>query len=158
MYSPVICVSFVFVLSVFGLSDAIPVQQQQQQHPKDAATAENGFATVVWSVMDECFDEDSAQPTAVCIKSKALTALDRVLSKSTVIITDGVALSARAGKSLPVDQQAEKADRAALDAAKNSDEKNALLDDMLVSRMEQIVSTRSIVMDDVEGEHNFIII
>lgn len=141
-------------LAVFGLVNAIPMRQQQQQQQKDNnhPAAESGFSTVFWSVMDDCFGEDSDQPAAVCLKYKALTAMDRVLSKPTVTVVDGVALFARSGKALPVDVQAEKNDRAALDAAKDPDQKNALLDDMLFNRMEQIVSTRTIVMDGPNGE------
>lgn len=107
--------------------------------------------------MDDCFDEDSDQPAAMCLKSKALTAMDRVLSKPAVTVVNGLTLSARSGKSLSVDVQAAKNDRAALDATKDSDQKNALLDDMLFNRMEQIVSTRTIVMDGPNGEEGELI-
>jgi len=123
----------------------VPAQQQQQRQ-------EEGFGAVLWSVLDDCFgDADSA---TVCLKSKALTALDRALGKPAVTLADGVTLTARAGKSLAVDPQADRADRTALDAAPDADSKNALLDDMLASRMERLMSTRTIVLDgaDQEGE------
>jgi len=108
-------------------------------------------------VLDDCFGDGggpSADPAAVCLKSKALTALDRALGKPTVTVAEGVTLTARAGKSLAVDPQAERADRAALEAATDADSKNALLDDMLASRMDRLMSTRTIVLDGAgqEGE------
>lgn len=150
--SAVLRVSFVYVLAV-GLVRAVPMQPSMQP-PEDVATT--GYTTVLWSVLNDCFDSDSAVPVTVCLKSKALTALDRALSKPTLAIADGVALSARAGKAMVFDQQAEKADRAALEAAKDADQKNALLDDMLANRMDRLVSSRTIVLDgsiaDQEGE------
>ncbi|VVC37917.1 Protein of unknown function DUF1676 [Cinara cedri] len=128
-----------------GLASASPAQQQQE----DAGGAA-GLGTVLWSVLDNCFDPDSTEPAAVCLKLKALTALDRALAKPNVAIVDGVSLAARAGKSL-TEPHTEKADRAALDAAKDPEHKNALLDDMLVGRMDKLVSTRTIVLDGQEG-------
>lgn len=150
-YSPV-SVTFVCVaLAVTGFAATVPTQQPQRD---DAPPSSAGYGAVLWSVLDDCFD-DSDEPATVCLKSKALTALDRALAKPTLAITDGVTLSARTGKSLPVDVQAEKADRAALDAAEDSDKKNALLDEMLASRMDRLMSTRTIVLDGAanqEGE------
>lgn len=146
----VTCIRVSFVVCAFavhGLANAVSTQ------PENGATADgSGYATVVWSVLEDCFDVDSTEPATVCLKSKALTALDRALSKPTVTVVDGVALAARAGKSLPVDQQAEKTDRAALDAAKDPDHKNELLDDMLAIRMNRLMSTRTIVFDEPEGQ------
>jgi hypothetical protein len=143
-------------LAVFGLAASVPVEQQpQQQRQEDGGAASGGFGTVLWSVLDDCFgDGDAATPATVCLKSKALTALDRALGKSAITVTDGLTLTARAGKSLSVDPQAERADRAALDAAPDADAKNALLDDMLASRMDRLMSTRTIVLDGAgqEGE------
>lgn len=151
MYSPVAVTSFVCVaLAVSGFAAAVPAPQPQQPQREDAPSS-IGYGAVLWSVLDDCFD-DSDEPATVCLKSKALTALDRALAKPTVAIADGVALSARAGKSLPTDVQAEKADRAVLDATKDSDKKNALLDEMLASRMDRLMSTRTIVLDGATGE------
>ncbi|XP_050062638.1 uncharacterized protein LOC114125013 [Aphis gossypii] len=149
-----VTISFVCVsLAVFVSSASVPAvqqppQQQQQQRQED------GFGSVLWSVLDDCFfgDGDAASPATVCLKSKALTALDRALGKSAVTLADGLTLSARAGKSLAVDPQAERAERAALDAAPDADSKSALLDDMLASRMDRLMSTRTIVMDGAGQE------
>lgn len=157
--SPSLFIRVSFVYGMFaGLALAVPMQLQQPspQQPEHNPATGNGYATVIWSVLDDCFESESAEPITVCLKSKALIALDRALSKPTLAIADGVALSARAGKSLTVDQQAEKADRMALEAAKDSDQKNALLDDMLANRMDRLMSSRTIVLDgsvtDQEGE------
>uniref|UniRef100_A0A2S2NPA5 Uncharacterized protein n=1 Tax=Schizaphis graminum TaxID=13262 RepID=A0A2S2NPA5_SCHGA len=145
-------------LAVFGLAASVPVEQQHHQQPQQHQRQEDGagsggFGTVLWSVLDDCFgDGDAATPATVCLKSKALTALDRALGKSAITVADGLTLTARAGKSLSVDPQAERADRAALDAAPNADAKNALLDDMLASRMDKLMSTRTIVMDGAGQE------
>jgi len=148
MFSP-IAISFVCVsLAVFGSTASVPQQSQQQQQQR-----EDGFGAVLWSVLDDCFgDVTSTVPATVCLKSKALTALDRALGKSAVTLTEGVTLAARAGKSLAVDPQADRADRAALDAAPDADSKNAMLDDMLASRMDRLMSTRTIVLDGVDQE------
>ncbi|XP_008189381.2 uncharacterized protein LOC103311519, partial [Acyrthosiphon pisum] len=137
-----------------------PPQGQQQSPPQQQPRQEDGagstgFGAVLWSVLDDCFgDGDSAEPATVCLKSKALTALDRALGKPAVTVADGVTLTARAGKSLAVDPQADRADHAALDAAPDADSKNALLDDMLANRMDRLMSTRTIVLDGAgqEGE------
>jgi len=146
---PPIAISFVCVsLAVFGSTASVPQKPQQQQQRQ-----EDGFGTVLWSVLDDCFgDVTSAVPTIVCLKSKALTALDRALGKSAVTLTEGVTLAARAGKSLAVDPQADRADRVALDAAPDADSKNAMLDDMLANRMDRLMSTRTIVLDGVDQE------
>lgn len=124
---------------------AVPAQTE------DGAAA--GLGTVLWSVLDACFDPDSTEPAAVCLKLKALTAMDRALAKPNVVIAEGVSLAARAGKSLPAHEpSAEQADRAALDAARDPDHKNALLDDMLAGRVDRLMSTRTIVLDGQEGE------
>ncbi|CAI6357148.1 unnamed protein product [Macrosiphum euphorbiae] len=143
---PPIAISFVCVsLAVFGSTASVPQQSQQRQ--------EDGFGAVLWSVLDDCFgDVTSAVPATVCLKSKALTALDRALGKSAVTLTEGVTLAARAGKSLAFDPQADRADRAALDAAPDDDSKNAMLDDMLANRMDRLMSTRTIVLDGVDQE------
>ncbi|XP_026818596.1 uncharacterized protein LOC113557333 [Rhopalosiphum maidis] len=146
MFSPV-TISFVCVsLAVSASAASVPAAQQQRQ--------EDGFGSVLWSVLDDCFfgDGDAATPATVCLKTKALTALDRALGKPAVTVAEGVTLAARAGKSLAVDPQAERADRAALDAAPDADAKNALLDDMLASRMDRLMSTRTIVMDGAGQE------
>ncbi|XP_022164202.1 uncharacterized protein LOC111029496, partial [Myzus persicae] len=130
-----------------------PQQPQQQRQEDGGAAASAGFGTVLWSVLDDCFgDVDAAGPATVCLKSKALTALDRALGKPALTLTDGVTLTARAGKSLAVDPQADRADRAALDAAPDADSKNALLDDMLASRMDRLMSTRTIALDGAGQE------
>jgi len=147
----VVCVA----LAVFGLAASVPVEQQPEQlHRQEEASAAGGFGTVVWSVLDDCFSGGAADAATVCLKSKALTALDRALGKSALTVVDGVTLTARAGKSLAVDPQADRADRAALDAAPDADSKNALLDDMLATRMDRLMSTRTIVLDGAgqEGE------
>lgn len=128
---------------------AVPAQQHREDG--GGASAAAGLGAVLWSVLDNCFDPDSTEPAAVCLKSKALTAMDRALAKPTVVIADGVSLTARVGKSL-AEPSTEKDDRAALDAAKDSDHKNALLDDMLTGRMDKLISTRTIVLDGQEGE------
>lgn len=134
--------------AVMAATAAVPAQPQQTE---DGAAA--GLGTVLWSVLDACFDPDSAEPAAVCLKLKALTAMDRALAKPNVVIVDGVSLAARAGKSLTVaEPSAEKADRAALDAARDPEHKNALLDDMLAGRVDRLMSTRTIVLDGQEGE------
>lgn len=154
MSLPVLLPFFCIAMAVFGLASSVPTQQQkqQQQQPQEEG-ATGGFSTVVWSVLDDCFGgEEISESASVCLKSKALTALDRALSKPTVAITDGVSLAARTGKSLQIDQQADITDRAVLDAVKDTDQKNALLDDMLASRMDRLVSTRTIVMDTPAGQ------
>ncbi|VVC37910.1 Protein of unknown function DUF1676 [Cinara cedri] len=134
----------VALAAVISQASASSAEQQQSA---------GGLGTVLWSVLDGCLGPDSTEPTAVCLKSRALTALDRALARPTVTVAEGVSLATRAGKSLPVDLlQAEKADRAALDAAKDPDHKNALLDDLLVGRLNDFVSTRSIVLDELAGE------
>lgn len=157
MYSPATAVSrrvwsvcAAIALAAVFLTAASSAEQQQ---------SDGGFGAVLWSVLDGCLDADSAEPTVVCLKSRALTALDRALARPTVTVAEGVSLATRTGKSLPVDLQlAGKADRAALDAAKDSDHKNALLDDMLVSRLNDFVNTRSIVLDDFAGQEGELII
>jgi len=128
----------------------VPAQQQEQQQQQQQ---DDGFSVVLWSVLDDCFGDGGSSAT-VCLKSKALTALDRALGKPAVTLVDGITLTARAGKSLAVDLQAERADRAALDATTDVDNKNNLLDDMLASRMDRLMSTRTIVLDGAgqEGE------
>lgn len=138
-----VCVAF----AVLGSVSSVPTQDDA---PSVSAGPGFGLGSVLWTVLDDCFDE-SAEPVALCLKSKALTALDRALSKPAVAIADGVTLAARAGKSL-ADPQTERADRAALDAAKDTGHKSALLDDMLVSRMDKLVSTRTIVLDGLTGQ------
>lgn len=136
-----------------ALATAPSSAEQQSAAAAAAAGGGGGFGTVLWSVLDGCLGVDSTEPTTVCFKSRALTALDRALARPSIAVAEGVTLAARAGKSLPADLlQAEKADRAALDAANDSDHKSALLDDMLVSRFNDFVSTRSIVLDAQEGE------
>lgn len=102
--------------------------------------------------MDDCFDE-SLEPVPVCLKTKAVIALDRALTKPTTAIIDDVALSIRASDSVHVTepQPDEAADLAALDAAKDLDHKSDLLDEMLSHRMDMLVATKTIVMDE-EGE------
>ncbi|XP_022166871.1 uncharacterized protein LOC111031299 [Myzus persicae] len=143
MFSP-IAISFVCVsLAVFGSTASVQPQQTQQRQ-------EDGFGAVLWSVLEDCFGDVGS--VTVCLKSKALTALDRALGKPALTLTDGVTLAARAGKSLAVDPQADRADRAALDSAPDADSKNAMLDDMLASRMDRLMSTRTIVLDGVDQE------
>lgn len=147
--SPVAVTSlFCVALAVSGLADPVPAQQPPRE---DAAAA--GFGTLLWSVMDDCFD-DWPEPVTLCLKSKALTALNRALSKPTVPIVDGVALSTRASKSMQDAAEPrpdETADLAALDAVQDLDHKSALLDDMLASRIDRLLSTRTIVLDE-EGK------
>ncbi|KAL5236582.1 hypothetical protein ACI65C_003992 [Semiaphis heraclei] len=162
--------TYVFALSlicaiasaVIGIATSVPpppppqqLQQQQQllqlhQQRHEEGAGSMGLSAVLWSVLDDCFgDVDSA---TVCLKSKALTALDRALGKPALTLADGVTLTARAGKSLAVDPQADRTDRAALDAAPDADSKNSLLNDMLASRMDRLVSTRTIVLDGAGQE------
>ncbi|XP_025195708.1 uncharacterized protein LOC112594909 [Melanaphis sacchari] len=146
---PFVCVAW----AVIATASVPPPPQQQRQ--EDGGASSTGYGAVLWSVLDDCFfdDGDTAAPATVCLKSKALTALDRALGKTAVTLADGVTLAARAGKSLQtVDPQAERADRAALDAAPDADAKNALLDDMLASRMDRLMSTRTIVLDGAGQE------
>ncbi|XP_025195709.1 uncharacterized protein LOC112594910 [Melanaphis sacchari] len=147
-----VTISFTCVsLAAFVSAASVPAAQQPPQQQRQ----EDGFGVVLWSVLDDCFfgDDDTTTPATVCLKSKALTALDRALSKPAVTLADGVTLAARAGKSLQaVDPQAERADRAALDAAPDADAKNALLDDMLANRMDSLMSTRTIVLDGAGQE------
>lgn len=145
----VVRVPFVCALAVYGLVNAA------------APAPGSGYATVVRSVLDDCyFDANSTEPAAVCLKSKALTALDRALSKPTVTVVDGVTLVARAGKSPSGHQQTERADSEALNAARDSDHKSELLDDMIAARLNRLVSTRTIVFDGLaegqEGEFGVI--
>lgn len=129
-----------------------PTTEQQQQ---ENGSSIGDLGSALWSVLDGCFDGYSTEPVAVCLKSKALTALDRAIAKPAVVIANGVSLSSRAGRSLQIDAVAEEADRATLEAVKDSDRKSALLDDMLASRLNTLMSTKSIVLDgsDVqEGE------
>ncbi|VVC37912.1 Hypothetical protein CINCED_3A011261 [Cinara cedri] len=127
-----------FAVCSVRLVTAVPEMRQQQE--------EGGFGSVLWSVLDGCYDSDSAEPMAVCLKSKALTALDRALARPTVAIANGVALTARDSKSLG-NRLTERIDRAVLDAARDSNHKSTLLDNMLASRMNEFVSTRAIVLD-----------
>ncbi|KAF0761963.1 Uncharacterized protein FWK35_00021949 [Aphis craccivora] len=136
----VFALSFVCVASTAAIAAATAVAPPQQEDG-----GPTGFGTVLWSVLDDCFSGDAAGAATVCLKSKALTALDRALGKPALTVVDGVTLTARAGKSLQaVDPQADRADRAALDAAPDADSKSALLDDMLASRMDRLMSTRTI--------------
>ncbi|CAI6357862.1 unnamed protein product [Macrosiphum euphorbiae] len=158
--------TYVFALSlvcvasaVIGIASSVPppTPQGQQQSPpqqQQQRQGSTGFGAVLWSVLDDCFgDGDAAEPATVCLKSKALTALDRALGKPAITVADGVTLTARAGKSLQaVDLQADQADRAALDAAPDADSKNSLLDDMLANRMDRLMSTRTIVLDGAGQE------
>lgn len=157
MSSPVavyVCVAF----AIFGVGSSVPMQQQSIEDTGVPSTA-GRLGSILWTVLDDCFgggDDDSTEPATLCLKSKALTALDRALSKPTLAIADGVALSARSGKSL-VDPQTEKADRAALDSAKDSGHKSALLDNMIANRLDQLMSTRTIVLEESgtqEGNKN----
>lgn len=154
MYSPVVYFERAFVLvTIFGLAFSVPLQQQQQQPENGATATAGGLSTALWSMLEDCLGgDDLTEPTAVCLKSKALTVLDRALSKPTVTVADGLVLSARTGKSLMFDSQAEKADRAALDAAKDSNHKNDMLDDMLAARIDRLMSSRSIVLEEPVGE------
>lgn len=151
---PLVCAAAVAAAvvccAVIAPVSSLPAPAQLQQPQKQDV----GIGAVLWSVLDGCFDVDSTEPTAVCLKSRALTALDRAIAKPTVTIADGVSLASRAGRSL-ADPSTEKADRAALDAAKDPDHKSALLNDMLVDRMAVLMSTKSIVLDGLteqEGE------
>lgn len=151
MSLPVKRVSFACAVLVFSLASAVPAQHQQppQEHQEDD-TSTSGYGTVLWSVIEDCLS-DGAEPATLCFKSKALTAMDRALSKPSVTLVDGFTLSARSGKSL-ADSHTEQADRAALNAAKDADHKNALLDDMLAARMEKLVATRTISMDSPDAQ------
>lgn len=150
MSSPLVRVLFACVTLVFGLALAMPAQNQQPQlqEEQDDESAFASYGMALWSVVEDCFSEIS-ESTTVCFKSKAMTALDRALSKPTITLMNGITLSARSGKSL-IDSHAEQADRAALDAVKDLDQKNALLDDMLATRVERFMSSRSIVMESPE--------
>lgn len=162
MYSPAALTSFLCItFSVSGLADPVPAQQQPQppQPEQTGDVVSAGFGTLLWSTMDDCFDE-SSEPISVCLKTKAVIALDRALTKPTFAIMDGVALSTRTSKSMHVVTEPkpdETADLAALDAAKDFDQKSDLLDKMLASRMDMIVDTKTIVMED-EGEQTITII
>lgn len=142
-------VSFLCTIALAACSvrlvSSVPTVPQQEEG------ASSGFSTVMWSVLNGCFDSDSADPIVVCLKSKALTALDRALVQPTLAVADGVALAARDSKSL-ADPLTEKVDRAALEAARDLDHKSAMLDTMLANRMNEFMSTRAIVLDTQEGE------
>ncbi|XP_027844277.2 uncharacterized protein LOC114125004 [Aphis gossypii] len=146
--------SYAFALSfVCVASAAIAAAATAAGPPQQEDGGSAGFGTVLWSVLDDCFSGDAADTAAVCLKSRALTALDRALGKPALTVVDGVTLTARAGKSLQAtDPQADRADRAALDAAPDADSKSALLDDMLASRMDRLMSTRTIVLDGAAGQ------
>lgn len=140
--------------TIIGLVAAVPAETHPslQTQSEDGGGGAGGFATVAWSVLDDCFGGDHGSAT-VCLKTRALTALDRALAKPTVSVADGLTLATRTGKSL-VDPQTDKADRAALDATNDPDQKNALLDDMLASRLDRLLTTRTVVLDspaDQEG-------
>jgi len=144
----------VIASAAIGIAASVPQQQQQlHQQRQEEGAGSMGSGAVLWSVLYDCFgDVNSA---TVCLKSKALTALDRALGKPTLTLANGVTLTARAGKSLAVDPpQADRTDRAALDAAPDADSKNTLLNNMLASRMDRLISTRTIVLDGAgqEGE------
>lgn len=154
MTSSPLTVAFVCVAAfVLGsaAAAAVPAATQQQQEQQEDG---GGLGTVLWSVLDDCYG-GSGDPV-VCLKTRALTALDRALVRPTIVLTDGVSLAARAGKAMQssplADPQTERADRAALDAADGPERKNALLDDMLVSRLDRLMSTRTIVLDGPVGE------
>lgn len=136
---------------VFGSVTAVPAATQQSQEQQEDG---GGLGTVLWSVLDDCYS--GSDNPVVCLKTRALTALDRALVRPTIVLTDGVSLAARAGKvmqSSPLaDPQTERSDRAALDAVDGPERKNALLDDMLVSRLDRLMSTRTIVLDGPAGE------
>jgi len=145
--------TYVFALSFVCVASAAIVAAATAVPPQQEDGGSTGFGTVLWSVLDDCFSGDAADAATVCLKSKALTALDRALGKPALTVVDGVTLTARAGKSLQaVDPQADRADRAALDAAPDADSKSALLDDMLASRMDRLMSTRTIVLDGAAGQ------
>lgn len=124
------------------------VPASQLHRADDDATPGDGIGTVLWSMLDGCFDSDAAEPLIVCLKYNALTALDRTFA-------DGVPTDStrRDGRSL----QAERADRDALEAVKNSDHKSALLSDMLASRLAEFVSSRANVLygSDLQEEGEF---
>lgn len=155
--SSYICIAVSIMTCSVGTVSSLPSplhQQPQQQQREDGPVASGstvGFGTVVWSVLTGCFDSDSTEPAAVCFKSKALTALDRTLAKSAVDIADGVSLANRVDRPL-TDLPSEKADRAALDATKNPDQKLALLDSMIADRMDTLISTKSIVLGGSIGQ------
>ncbi|XP_050426876.1 uncharacterized protein LOC126837115 [Adelges cooleyi] len=141
-------------VTAFGLvavAVAVPMQQDASAQTAQLEDTVFGFGKVLWSVFDDCFGGESSERPTVCLKGRALTALDRALSKPTVNIVDGVALTARTGKSV-ADPHDEEKDRAALDATKDADQKDALLDDMIANRVDRLMATRTIVLDGLLGQ------
>lgn len=139
------------VCAILAVSFASAVPAQNQHQEEDGAS-DPGFGSVLWSVIEDCLG-DGGEPASMCFKSKAVIALDRALSKPSVTLVEGLALSARSAKSL-ADPHAEQADHAALDATKDLDRKNTLLDDMLAVRVDRLMSTRTLIVespDEQEG-------
>lgn len=124
-------------------STSVPAYQ-----PPDNASP-GGFGAALWSALNGCIVSDEV---VVCLKSKALTALDRALAKPTFNIVEGVTLRARDGKSLVDPLQA---DHVALVAAKDPDHKRTLLDEIFAKRLDEFVSTRTVELNGLaehEGE------
>ncbi|VVC37913.1 Protein of unknown function DUF1676 [Cinara cedri] len=151
MSSPNAGVSFICAIVVAAACGAVgdvSSLPRQRQHPPELDGGA-GIGAALWSAVTGCLGPDSIEPAAVCFKSKALTVLDRTLAESTAAIANGVSLSCRAGRSPQPDHSlAAEADRAALNAAGDPDRKNALLDRMIADRMDALVATRTIVLQD----------
>lgn len=140
----VVRVPFVCALAVYGLANSTVVPTTTRD-PEDGAAAPapgSGYATLLWSALEDCyFDVDSTELITLCLKSKALTALDRALSESNGTTVDGVAPITRAGKSLLVDVN-QQSDREAMNVTRDSEHKNDLLDDMIATRLYRLVFNR----------------
>ncbi|XP_050527242.1 uncharacterized protein LOC126897572 [Daktulosphaira vitifoliae] len=140
--------------AAFGLVIAVPMHQETtpaESSPSQIEDSLLGFGKVLWSVVDDCFGGVSSERPTVCLKSRALIALDRALSKPTVNIMEGVALTARTAKSV-VDNSSENNDRVILESTKDVDQKDALLDDMIANRVDKLMATRTIVLDGLLGQ------
>jgi len=127
--------SFVCAATLAAVVRSVPPPGQQQQPSAHRPTG--GLGPVLWSALHDCLDDAAgSSAVAACLKSKALTVLDRALT------------SARAGKSTPpVDRRAE---LAAVDA--DPDAQNALLDGMLANRFDRLVSSRTFALDAIAGQ------
>lgn len=153
MSTPVVAAVLVPLMAgVFGLVVSVPPSQVPGTH----AAAEGPYA-VFWSALDDCFGR-GGEDAAVCLKYKALIAVDRVLGDPSPVVADGVSLTARAGDSPGPDDppRTVRRDLAVVDAVRDPGRKSALLDDMLASRVEEFAS--AVVTDDGEGEWRALIV
>lgn len=146
--APLVCAVVVAAMAALTVSSP-PAQRRASE---DGPASGGGFGTAVaWSAAAGCFGPDSTEPAAVCLKTRALTALDRAIATAAVDIVDGVTLATRVDGP-PAGPSSEKADRAALDAVADPGRKNALLDRMIADRMYTLVTTKTVVLDGSVGQ------